>query len=369
MNRVLLLIVLASSVCQGQVKVAILMPTDRQTPHTVGNEVFCGLNGVLKEAINDGLDLKIEHFDNKRDPLTTAQVVGEIISKKFDLVLGTTLSSQAIVAAKALNEAKIAFFAPLATNPKVTDNKDYVIRLPFSDTLQAQLLGKYSSLGKSAKKILIVYNASTPYSSYIAEQYTKYLAKNSTIDIKSIHYIDGNFDPEQIFKEFKQFKPDILFAPIYSIDMANLYSFFNKQKTHITLLGADAIGGRRNFFDVIGEQSKYVNLEFVKHNDGTISGPESIRFHALRKKYCPGNDVNMNMAAGYDIANISVKAIKIMSKAKKKFNPLSFVELVKSSQYQGLNGLLIYGQDGEPIKPLFLYRLNKDRAIFWKKFS
>lgn len=340
-------------------KVAIVFPDTPNNPNSVGSHAMCMAKAVI--GSHDTGNLNVKFFTNSRDPIHTQQVVQKIINEKYELVLGTTLSSQAIVASKLLDSAKIPFIAPLATHPEVTKNKPLSIRIPYSDETQASLLAKASTEIYSAKRILLVYNKSLPYSTYIADSYKQEI-KNSKVT--TYPYVEGLFQVEDIRRKYIDGKFDLIFAPIYSIDMAKLYNKFVSNNSPAILLGGDAVGGRKNFLDAILPDEKTVQLTFVRQSPKVFEGPYLNEYKRLFKQYCKGSS-NMVSAATFDLIRSTLKVLQ-----QDKHSKESFVAAFKRQEFNGLMGKFNYSKKtGEPVKDLFLYQIKNKNVRYFKKIT
>ena len=78
-------------------KITVVFPTDKSNVNAVGNVVSCMVNAVFEDWEKRGHDFEYEAFNDQRDA-NQAAIVAEAIAKgAFDVAIGTTFSSQAII--------------------------------------------------------------------------------------------------------------------------------------------------------------------------------------------------------------------------------------------------------------------------------
>lgn len=322
-------------------------------------------DGLLGEAKKNGMAISYQFFDNERDPLKTVTVAEAITKEKFDIAIGTVTSSEAIAAAKVLNQAKIPLFATTATNPEVTKDKPYSFRLPFDDYHQAHTLAQFAAKEKKVSKVAIVKNISLPYSEFLASEFTaqlKTLRPQTKIDQFDI--IEGFSEYGQLVDKIIATKADLIFVPVYAPDVARFYNELATRPGKFSLLGADTVGGRESFFKVLKGTSQNISLVFVKSWGDGPQGPEKSAFLKAQAAYCKDQGTTLTSAAAYDVVRVTLLALQKNPKAR----GLELIATIKNLEYNGLTGLFKHNKDGEPDKALFLHKIENGRSMFWKKY-
>jgi ABC-type branched-subunit amino acid transport system substrate-binding protein len=100
-------------------RIAVILPTDESNFNAVGNVLNCMVRAVFESWKQRGFEFEAEFFNDRRDAMQAATVAEVITKKQFDVAIGTTLSSQALIVSKILDKNGIPFVAPLATHPDV----------------------------------------------------------------------------------------------------------------------------------------------------------------------------------------------------------------------------------------------------------
>ena len=144
-----------------KLRMAIIFPEDPSNTNGVGNVAKCMATAVVEDWKSKGSLVQDDYFNDKRDATEAGSVADAIVKGKYDVAIGTTLSSQALIVSKILDGSGIPFFAPLATHPGVVEGKKYSVRLQFSDRRQARKLAEFA-VRKKPRRVLVVRNDSFP---------------------------------------------------------------------------------------------------------------------------------------------------------------------------------------------------------------
>ncbi|MGE0172463.1 MAG: ABC transporter substrate-binding protein [Oligoflexales bacterium] len=345
-------------------KIAVIYPKDDPKVSSIGNEATCITEGLLSKAKRTGA-IEYRFYDNERDPIKTISVAEAIAKEKFDIAIGTVTSSEAIAAAKILNQAQIPFFATTATNPEVTKDKPYSFRLPFDDYHQAQTLAGFVAKEQRPQKVAVVKNISLPYSEFLATEFSSHLKSlGPKIAINQFNIIEGFSQYGTLVDKIMAFKPDVIFVPIYAPDAAKLYNELAARPGKFSLVGSDTIGGRDSFFKVLKGTSQRISLVFVKSWADGPDGPEKEAFLKAHATYCKDQNVTVISAAAYDV----VRATLLGFQKNEKARGLDMISTIKNLGYAGVTGVFHHNSNGEPDKPLFLHKIENGRSIFWKKY-
>lgn len=355
----------APGAAAAPLRIAVIYPKDDPKVSTIGNEAACITEGLLSEAKKAGVPIDYQFFDNERDPIKTVSVAETIVKEKFDLVIGTVTSSEAIAAAKILNAAQIPLFATTATNPDVTKDKPYSFRLPFDDYLQAHTLAQFAASELRAKKVAVVRNISLPYSEFLALEFTAHLkALDAKAVIDQFDIIEGFSQYGTLVDKLVAAKADAIFIPIYAPDAAKLYNELATRPGKFSLVGSDTVGGRDSFFKVLKGTSPSISLVFAKSWADRPEGPEKEAFLKAQAAYCKDQNATLISAAAYDVVRATLLGLRKNEKAR----GLELVSAIKGLGYKGLTGVFKHNKNGEPEKPLFLHKIENGRSSFWKRY-
>ena len=347
-------------------RVAVILPTDESNFNAVGNVLNCMVRAVFESWHQQGYEFDAEFFNDRRDAMQAASVAEVVAKKHFDVAIGTTLSSQALIVSKILDKNGVPFIAPLATHPDVVQGKKFSMRLPFNDELQGRMLARFTHSALPAiKSVLVIENESLPYSTFLSQKYEiqiKLLIPG--IKVTKLKYIDGQFRKEDVVKAYSENQADVVFVPLYSLDVAGTYSALASViKKNTLLLSSDTVGAGDTFYNAMGPENKLLKFDFVQHNPKEFSGSHAQKFKVLHLEKCGKYDLTMNSAAGFDLADSTLTAL--FSKGYGS-NATSFKKIYLDGAYDGTLGKLRFGKDGEPQKPIHIYTI-QNRAVIYKE--
>lgn len=318
---------------------------------------------VLEDARINGLTFSLTLFDNRRSAAQTSVIARQIAKEKYDVVIGTRNSSEALPAAKIFNTNKIPFFVPNATHPDVTNQKPYVVRLVSGDKIQAQVLAAYAVKKFTPETIAIVVNVSRSYSLFLAEAFERSIKRLSPhIKIVTLEMIDGYKDYKKLIGSLLQERADLVFLPLINPRVGHIYKEIAETTNEsIHLLGGDGVGGRDSFFRLIGRTSKHINFYFIKHWNGYFSGHQKEKYQRLYERYCENTHKNTFFTvAGYDMTNMLVTALF----EDESLRGANLVQKVKQMEYEGLLGRMNFDREGDTIKPFHIYRIVNNTLEF-----
>lgn len=156
MSRWLTLLLIPAFCFAKPFRIAVVYPTTTvgHINCTCGYEAACITKAAIKEAQLSGMPIEFDTFQTDRESYGAAGVAQKVVSANYDATVGTLVSTEAIPIANALEAAGIPFITPTATNPEVTQGKQYTLRIPFNDFRQSDSLLPDFQFGISTQKEL-----------------------------------------------------------------------------------------------------------------------------------------------------------------------------------------------------------------------
>ncbi len=184
--------------------------------------------------------LKVLYEDDKSNSLEANNKVLQLIDRdKVVALIGEVTSSRSKAGGIVANSKHIPMITPTATNPDVTRVGPFVFRVCFTDDIQAAATATFlvDKLGK--KRIALLYATDELYSSGLAEQVRKELAKHGTTMVAEKGFLKKETNFTTYLNELKDAKPDIIYAPIFYNQMA----LIARQAKALGLKGEMFVGG------------------------------------------------------------------------------------------------------------------------------
>lgn len=363
----LIILFLISGVLEARtIRIAAIYPISQPANYDrFGLEAWCVTKAVLEDAKKNGLDIAFEPFNTSSDPIHTGVVAKQIAKENYDIAIGTLVSVQALAAAPIFEDAGLPFIVPTASHPDVTKGRKYVTRIPFNDFRQAELLAKLTASDLRPKSVAIIRNVSEPYSNFLGKEYAKKLHELAPqIGIKDYPVLNGFNNHAELIESILKEKRELIFVPLIQSNVSSFYSELSKQGAKVTLLGSDIVENDVDFLGALGKISPHIRFIFVQHWDRLLRGPSAALYRRIHETTCSKYPDSMVASAAFDSTMLLVEALR----AKKEFSKENFIPTIKALNFSGLMGPIVYGPDGDPIKPLQLFTVDRSKTVFLKEF-
>jgi branched-chain amino acid transport system substrate-binding protein len=333
---------------------------------TCNEEAACITKAVIDRGRRDGLDISYELIKQEHNVYSTLKAANDIAAQKFDAVLGTLVSSDALVSSDVFEKAQIPFIAPVATHPRVTAGKRFTTRVAFNDFRQATLLARLAVRELHTKSVVIIRNVSQPYSDFLGTHFASELRTLSPdVVVREFTIIGGFTDTKGLMDTILSPKPDLIFVPLAQETIASIYSELEARETDLTLLASDTVEKEPKFLDQLGPRSRNIRFVYPQHWNGKIEGPEAKRYWQLFSARCGQYRSSMTTVAAYDAAELLVRALAKDSSLRGE----RLITAIRSIRYHGMTGNFRYGPDGDPVKPLELFELKKGKVVHWMRYE
>jgi len=279
---------------------------------TFGNSTHNGITMAIAEANASGgvLGKKIrvlkEDTASKTDQAATA-VLRLINEKNVLAIIGEVASSRSLAAAPLCQKAGVPMISPASTNPKVTQEGNYIFRTCFTDAFQGSTLANYASNDLKAKTVAVFTDVASDYSKGLAAAFEEQFVKNGgKIAIKA-SYSAGDKDFRAQLTNIKSSNPDVLLVPGYYNDIGQMAVAARSIGFNKPLLGGD---GWDSPVLLKTGKDELQGSYFSNHYSPDSKEPRVQAFVAEYKKQFNGETPDAMAALGYDATLIMIDAIK-----------------------------------------------------------
>lgn len=257
-----------------------------------------------------GRPIRLFLADNKSDPVESANAVAKLIDQdKVIAIIGSYGSSNSMAGGDVAEKAGIPMITDSATNPLVTEGKDYMFRACFIDPFQGEVMAKYA-YGEGIRKVAILIDVAQDYSVGLANYFEatfKQLTGDARSVVAKVAYNTGDQDFSAQLTQVINSGAEALFVPGYFGDMALVAKQLRALGSKILLMGGDAIDAPE-LVTIGGEAAEGIVFSTFYSAEAPAT-PEAQKFvDAFKAKY--GKTPNANGALGYDTYNILVDAIR-----------------------------------------------------------
>ena len=253
-----------------------------------------------------GKPLRLITEDDQSKAGEAATVVKKLISRDgIVALLGEVASSRSLEAAPICQQASIPMVSPASTNPKVTEQGDFVFRICFIDPFQGTVLSKFS-LAKGWKKVAILTDVKQDYSVGLSEFFKAHFVANGGTIVSEQSYSSGDKDFKAQLTAIKASGPDAIVASGYYTEAGLIALQARELQLNVPLLGGDGWDSP----SLVEVGGKAVEGCFFS-NHFSIEDPSPAIQDFLKRYRAKFNEEPGAMSAlGYDSAMILADAMK-----------------------------------------------------------
>jgi branched-chain amino acid transport system substrate-binding protein len=253
-----------------------------------------------------GKPLRLITEDDQSKAGEAATVVKKLISRDgIVALLGEVASSRSLEAAPICQQASIPMVSPASTNPKVTEQGDFVFRICFIDPFQGTVLSKFS-LNKGWKKIAILTDVKQDYSVGLSEFFKAHFVANGGIIVNEQSYSSGDKDFKAQLTAIKASAPDAIVASGYYTEAGLIALQARELQVNVPLLGGDGWDSP----SLVEVGGKAVEGCFFSNHFSTEDPAPVIQDFLKRYRDKFNEEPGAMSALGYDSAMILFDAMK-----------------------------------------------------------
>lgn len=349
---------LAGSVClsarealaSNPLKIAVLFSK------STGEEFQCVAKAMQIEADKTKIAVKIELIDFDNTISTLVKKSKNIVKNGFDIVVGPRTSQEALATKALFSNAGIPQVLPVASHPDLYSKDGLQITMVPSALRYSDLAAKLVSKKLRSKMVLIVVNDSLPSSVVYASLFPIALKKHGFKGrIETVRSIDGYPKYDQIAARVRTLGADLVYAPLYGIDIAGIYSELSKAEVTTILLAGAGIFELRDF--IKQPNPKNVQLLLNAIWDGRIRGQYASNFQHLINNSCQGFGAGLRIPAIYDAFRLILEVTKSNPHARGR----DLGMLLQRHKFSGILGKRSFDKKGELLLPMPIFEVKNNR--------
>ena len=334
-----------------------------------------GANASYGKSVTQGVELGCKDFSTKELPLASKaeddQADGEKAVNAFNTLLDwgmqalvgpTTTGASVAVAAECGNDPKTFMITPSASSEDVTDGKDCVFQVCFTDPNQGVNAAKFLAQKYADEKFVLFYNSGDAYSSGIADSFKAQAAESKLeiVDEETFKDDSATSFTNQLTKA-KQAGATMIFAPIYYTPASVLLKNAKDMGYDMTLMGTDGMDGLLSVegFDTSLAEGVLLmtpfsaddekNADFVKaYKDAYDETPNQFAADAYDCVHAIAEAIDK---AGIDITADGADIAGDLAKAMRKI------------KIEGLTGELTWNDEGQVEKSATAYVIQDGKYI------
>lgn len=273
-------------------------------------------------------------------------------------VIGPITSSQALSAGAVLQQAKIPMISTFATNPDVTLLGDYIFRVCFSDRFQGQALADFALQDLKAKKAVVLTSIGEKYSIGLSQIFMEHFKKGGGVTLWEGEYLNTATDFKKLLVKLSQYSPDIVFLPGFINNSGFIIKQSRDMGISIPFIGGDTWSNK--LYEYGG---KAIEGSYYSSNWDVDSKRKTSREFVERYK----NDFRKEDLV---ILGLSHDAVFILADAVSRADSLKPTlirdTLATTTNFQGVTGNITMDQNGDPIKPISVFKFEKGSSVLIK---
>lgn len=299
-----------------------------------------------------GKTLKVITLDDQSKPEEAAIAVNKLITQnKVTAILGEVASSRSLAMAPIAQKAKVPMVTPSSTNPKVTEQGDYIFRVCFIDPFQGTVMAKFAHEKLKAKKVAILRDVKNDYSVGLADFFAETFKKSGGEIVIDQSYSAGDIDFKAQLTSIKGKAPDAIFVPGYYTEVGLIARQARELSLNVPMLGGDGWDSPK-LFEIGG--SALNGSYFSNHYSVEDKAPHVQSFIAnFKKKY--GAVPDGLAAMGYDAALVLADAMK---RTQNLTGEEIRNELAKTKDFQGVTGKITIDEKRNAIKSAVVLKVD-----------
>ena len=334
-----------------------------------------GANASYGKSVTQGVELGCKDFSTKELPLASKaeddQADGEKAVNAFNTLLDwgmqalvgpTTTGASVAVAAECGNDPKTFMITPSASSEDVTDGKDCVFQVCFTDPNQGVNAAKFLAQKYADEKFVLFYNSGDAYSSGVADAFKAQAAESKleVVDEETFKDDSATSFTNQLTKA-KQAGATMIFAPIYYTPASVLLKNAKDMGYDMTLMGTDGMDGLLSVegFDTSLAEGVLLMTPFSADDEKNAD---------FVKAYKDAYDETPNQFAAdaYDCVHAIVEAIDkadIDITADGADIAGDLAKAMRKIKIEGLTGELTWNDKGQVEKPATAYVIQDGKYI------
>lgn len=211
-----------------------------------GNAVKNGGQLAVEEinaANPDGVQLAWQAEDDEADGEKAVNAYNKLMDDGMQVFVGATTSGACIAASEKANADRVFTLTPSASQVAVTDGKDNVYQLCFSDPNQGVAAASYIVENMPDAKVGVIYNNDSDYSTGIYDKFKEEYEKSGKKIVAVEASPEANTDYQAQVNSMKNAGADLIFLPTYYTPASNVLIQADKVDYKPTFFGVDGMDG------------------------------------------------------------------------------------------------------------------------------
>lgn len=324
---------------------------------TFGVSTHKGIELAIKEInANGGIkgkNLSLITMDDQGKAEEAATSVTKLITQdQVHAILGEVASSRSLAMAPIAQRHKIPMVSPSSTNPKVTQQGDYIFRVCFIDPFQGAVMAQFALDHLKIKKVAILRDMKSDYSMGLADFFTNTFVKGGGEIVVDQSYSAGDIDFKSQLTSMLSKAPDAIFIPGYYTEVGLIARQARELGMKVPFLGGDGWDSEK--LKEIGGAS--MDGSYFSNHYSAESVSPNVQNFITKFKTAYGEVPDGLAAMGYD-------AMLVLADAIKRSPTIDGVDirnaLAETKDFQGVTDKITIDQYRNAVKSAVVLRIEK----------
>ena len=231
------------AMAEDAIKIAVIGPFTGPAA-IYGNACKYGAQVAANEInAQGGLQVELLPEDDEHDAEKSVNAYNTVLDNGAQMIAGTTTTTPCIAVGKEANSERVFMLTPSASSPDVTEGKDNVFQVCFTDPAQGTASAQYIKEHELGTKIAIIYNNADDYSTGI---YQNFKAKSEELGLEIVSettFTDDTTDFSVQVAAAKDAGADLVFLPIYYTPASMILQTAKSMDYAPVFFGVDGMDG------------------------------------------------------------------------------------------------------------------------------
>lgn len=312
----------------------------------------------LKPKVLDQ-EVTLALVDTKSDKMEAANAVSRLIEKnQVSAIIGEVISSDTLAGAPIAERAQIPNISPTATNPLVTQNKQFAFRACFADDLQGKVAARYAWEHLKAKRVAVIIDQAQDYCVGLSLYFMREFKRLGGEIVSMTHIQTGDQDFSAQIAAIKAQQPDLIYAPNYYAEDALLARQLKNLGVQIPILTGD--GAQVAELITLGGPAvngMYFTAPFHRDQAATQLAKDFRQAYEDQHK----KELGAFPALGADSYFLLLNAI---ARADSLDGSKIAQALAETRDFPGVSGTITIGSDHNPIKGVVIIKVENGRFVY-----
>ncbi len=322
---------------------------------TFGISTHRGIELAIQELNSSGgikgKKLSLVTIDDQGKPEEAATATTKLITQEnVSAIIGEVASSRSLAMAPIAQANQVPMISPSSTNPKVTQQGDYIFRVCFIDPFQGAVMAQFALDKLKVKKASILRDVKNDYSVGLADYFTKtFVAGGGTIAVDQ-SYSAGDIDFKSQLTAIRAQEAEVLFVPGYYTEVGLIARQARELGVKMVFLGGDGWDSPK--LKEIGGEA--LNGAYFSNHYSAESTSENVQNFISRYKTAYEEIPDGLAAMGYDAMMVLADAMK---RATDLTGPALRTALAETKDFQGVTDKITIDAERNAVKSAVVLRV------------